>query len=84
MKTTIDNAVITGSVAAVVAELQSKGGSADLYVRVLDSVMERILLDPDGDEYPGTLDELRALQQLKNDIKMLASVQEDEQPEDTI
>lgn len=78
MKTTIDNAVITGSVAAVVAELQTKGGSADLYVRVLDSVMECLLLDPDGDEYPDTLDELRALQQLKNDIKALSCISDND------
>ena len=75
MRMEVSGAVITTAVVDVIEELQQPGtdGFASMYLRAIDELSQHLLLDPDGDEYPETLNLLRTLALLRRDLQTLAS-----------
>ena len=62
----------------VLKELQVQGnGPAAMYMRVIDEVVDRLLLDEDGDPLQN-LEQARALKLLKLDIQTINSLEDNE------
>lgn len=62
----------------VIKELQVQGnGPAAMYMRVIDEVVDRLLLDEDGDPLQN-LEQARALKLLKLDIQTINSLEDNE------
>ena len=54
----------------VLKELQVKDGPAPMYMRVIDEVVDRLILDEDGDPLQN-LEHARALKMLKRDLQII-------------
>lgn len=77
-KINIKGLQLTDRAIEVLKELQvQKEGSAQMYMRVIDEVVDRLLLDEDGDPLQN-LEHARALKLLKIDLQVINDVDDEE------
>ena len=73
MRVEIAGAQITDAVADVIDSLQNDSGVADCYLRALDIITRRVILDINADDDAATFNLLRSLQMIRRDIATLAA-----------